>query len=183
MYGRDAVMAAAALILAAAACAKAFRRRSPEVRKRGVILRDCTSRRGFARGVLSSSPAADVTLAGISIPGCDETKHFKIIGTTGTGKSTVIREILAAALARGDRAVVADPDESDSAALDIDFYAARPGIQAVLDELLDHGGRALDHLAGSDLVDELIGQYLNGQGAPRERRIFAQRGEDEGSMR
>jgi type IV secretory pathway TraG/TraD family ATPase VirD4 len=110
MYGRDAVMAAAALILAAAACAKAFRRRSPEVRKRGVILRDYTSRRGFARGALFSSPAAEVTLAGISIPGRDETKHFKIIGTTGTGKSTVIREILGAALARGDRAVVADPD-------------------------------------------------------------------------
>jgi len=30
----------------------------------------------------------------------DETKHFKFIGTTGTGKSTAIREILSAALAR-----------------------------------------------------------------------------------
>ena len=42
--------------------------------------------------------------------GADETKHFKFIGTTGTGKSTAIQEILAAALARGDRAVIADPD-------------------------------------------------------------------------
>ncbi|MBV9723853.1 MAG: type IV secretion system DNA-binding domain-containing protein, partial [Gammaproteobacteria bacterium] len=40
----------------------------------------------------------------------DECKHFKIIGTTGTGKSTAIREMLAAALGRGDRAVIADPD-------------------------------------------------------------------------
>jgi hypothetical protein len=32
------------------------------------------------------------------------------IGTTGTGKSTATREILAVALARGDRAVIADPD-------------------------------------------------------------------------
>jgi len=40
----------------------------------------------------------------------DETKHFKIIGTTGTGKSTAIKEILGAALERGDRAVIADPD-------------------------------------------------------------------------
>ena len=103
-------LAAAALILAAAACARAFRRRSPEVHKRGVILRDCTSPRRLARGALFPPPADDVTLAGISIPGRDETKHFKIIGTTGTGKSTVIREILGAALARGDRAVVADPD-------------------------------------------------------------------------
>ena len=40
----------------------------------------------------------------------DETKHFKLIGTTGTGKSTAIQEILNGALARGDRAVIADPD-------------------------------------------------------------------------
>jgi type IV secretory pathway TraG/TraD family ATPase VirD4 len=42
----------------------------------------------------------------------DETKHFKLIGTTGTGKSTAIRELLRGALARGDRAVIADPDGS-----------------------------------------------------------------------
>jgi hypothetical protein len=51
-----------------------------------------------------------VTLAGIPISLADETKHFKIIGTTGTGKSTAIREILDAALSRGDRAIIADPD-------------------------------------------------------------------------
>jgi type IV secretory pathway TraG/TraD family ATPase VirD4 len=33
-----------------------------------------------------------------------------MLGTTGTGKSTAIREVLAGALARGDRAVIADPD-------------------------------------------------------------------------
>jgi hypothetical protein len=54
--------------------------------------------------------ARAVTLAGIPIPLTDETKHFKIIGTTGTGKSTAIREILEAALSRGDRAIIADPD-------------------------------------------------------------------------
>ena len=54
--------------------------------------------------------AVPVTLAGVSIPPADEAKHFKIIGTTGTGKSTAIHEILSAALARGDRAVIADPD-------------------------------------------------------------------------
>ncbi len=54
--------------------------------------------------------AASITLAGISVPLADETKHFKIIGTTGTGKSTAIREILNAALLRGDRLVIADPD-------------------------------------------------------------------------
>jgi type IV secretory pathway TraG/TraD family ATPase VirD4 len=49
-------------------------------------------------------------LAGRPLTPLDETKHFKMIGTTGTGKSTVIRELLAAALERGDRAVIADPD-------------------------------------------------------------------------
>jgi type IV secretory pathway TraG/TraD family ATPase VirD4 len=40
----------------------------------------------------------------------DEFKHFKFIGSTGTGKSTAIRELLSQALARGDRAVISDPD-------------------------------------------------------------------------
>jgi type IV secretory pathway TraG/TraD family ATPase VirD4 len=39
-----------------------------------------------------------------------QTKHFKLIGTTGTGKTTAIRELLGSAIARGDRAVFADPD-------------------------------------------------------------------------
>ncbi len=51
-----------------------------------------------------------VSVAGRTLTLEDETKHFKLIGTTGTGKSTAIREILDAALARGDRAVIADPD-------------------------------------------------------------------------
>jgi type IV secretory pathway TraG/TraD family ATPase VirD4 len=51
-----------------------------------------------------------LTLAGKPITRLDETKHFKMIGTTGTGKSTAIAELLGAALRRGDRAVIADPD-------------------------------------------------------------------------
>lgn len=51
-----------------------------------------------------------VTIAGIPVPVADETKHFKIIGTTGAGKSTAITELLSGALRRGDRAVIADPD-------------------------------------------------------------------------
>ena len=51
-----------------------------------------------------------VTLAGFTVAPLDETKHFKLIGTTGTGKSTAIRELLTGALERGDRAIIADPD-------------------------------------------------------------------------
>jgi type IV secretory pathway TraG/TraD family ATPase VirD4 len=49
-------------------------------------------------------------LAGVPIMPGDELKHFKLIGTTGTGKSTAIRELLTLALRRGDRAVISDPD-------------------------------------------------------------------------
>jgi len=51
-----------------------------------------------------------LTVAGVAIALQDEVNHFKFIGTTGTGKSTVMRELLHAGLWRGDRAVIADPD-------------------------------------------------------------------------
>ncbi|MGH8322395.1 MAG: type IV secretion system DNA-binding domain-containing protein, partial [Steroidobacteraceae bacterium] len=62
------------------------------------------------RAPLQRGSNAAVTLAGIPVPAADETKHFKLIGATGTGKSTAIREVLEGALARGDRAIIADPD-------------------------------------------------------------------------
>jgi type IV secretory pathway TraG/TraD family ATPase VirD4 len=54
--------------------------------------------------------AGTLALAGVVVGPADETKHFKIIGTTGTGKSTAITELLDGALERGDRAIIADPD-------------------------------------------------------------------------
>jgi type IV secretory pathway TraG/TraD family ATPase VirD4 len=51
-----------------------------------------------------------LSFAGVPVPAADETKHFKVIGTTGTGKSTVIQALLADARRRGDRVVIADPD-------------------------------------------------------------------------
>jgi type IV secretory pathway TraG/TraD family ATPase VirD4 len=59
---------------------------------------------------LRADHGESLTLAGMPISRLEETKHFKMIGTTGTGKSTAIRELLRAALRRGDRAVIADPD-------------------------------------------------------------------------
>ena len=54
--------------------------------------------------------ATQLALGGVAIAAADECRHFKFIGTTGTGKSTAIRSLLAGALGRGDRAVVSDPD-------------------------------------------------------------------------
>jgi type IV secretory pathway TraG/TraD family ATPase VirD4 len=66
-----------------------------------------------------------VTLAGQPVDPADETKHFKMIGTTGTGKSTAIFGLLAGALQRGDRAIIADPDGSYLNA----FYDPKKGDQ------------------------------------------------------
>jgi type IV secretory pathway TraG/TraD family ATPase VirD4 len=59
-----------------------------------------------------SSGPGEITFAGYPVLVTDETKHFKLIGTTGTGKSTVIRELMTGALTRGDRAIIADPNGS-----------------------------------------------------------------------
>jgi type IV secretory pathway TraG/TraD family ATPase VirD4 len=105
----NAVLVAAALMLGLAGCSALVRRKPQESYKRGVLLIDG---RGLQRRAArrKKSGAELLTLAGIAIAAADETKHFKLIGTTGTGKSTAIRELLGTALARGDRAVFADPD-------------------------------------------------------------------------
>ena len=103
------VTAAAALMLCIGGCSKLVGRKYRDTHKRGVILTDGRALRRRAARLKKSNPNL-LTLAGIGIAAADETKHFKLIGTTGTGKSTAIRELLGAAIARGDRAVFADPD-------------------------------------------------------------------------
>lgn len=74
--------------------------------ERGSLLEDARAVLGRRHKGLENC----LTVAGVPVEPEDETKHFKMIGTTGTGKSTAIRELLAGALRRGDRAVIADPD-------------------------------------------------------------------------
>jgi type IV secretory pathway TraG/TraD family ATPase VirD4 len=76
--------------------------------RRGARILDARTRSRAQRR--RSGGATQLTLAGIGVPARDETKHFKLIGTTGTGKSTAIRELLEVALRRGDRAIVTDPE-------------------------------------------------------------------------
>lgn len=88
------------------------------VHKRGTRIVDTGSARAWARRANGR-----LTVAGVALDRLDETKHLKVIGTTGTGKSTAIRELLAGALRRGDRAIVADPDGGYLGR----FYDARAG--------------------------------------------------------
>jgi type IV secretory pathway TraG/TraD family ATPase VirD4 len=73
-----------------------------DAHKRGTMVRPAGRAKAPREGA--------VTLGGVEIPALDETKHFKLVGTTGSGKSTAIRELLTGALQRGDRAIIADPD-------------------------------------------------------------------------
>ncbi len=66
---------------------------------------------------------APLVLGGVLVATLDETRHFKLIGTTGTGKSTAIAALMAGALERGDRAVITDPDGGYRAR----FYDGRRG--------------------------------------------------------
>jgi type IV secretory pathway TraG/TraD family ATPase VirD4 len=105
----SAVVIAAAVMLGLLAFARLMRRPTQDIYKRGVLLTDGReAQRRSAR--LRRTREHVLTLARVAIAAADETKHFKLIGTTGTGKSTAIRELLGTALARGDRAVFADPD-------------------------------------------------------------------------
>lgn len=78
--------------------------------KRGTRLRSGWRARLSFPGAWAFGGPKALRLAGTPIRPLDETKHFKLIGTTGTGKSTAIAELLESALARGDRAIVADPE-------------------------------------------------------------------------
>jgi type IV secretory pathway TraG/TraD family ATPase VirD4 len=80
-----------------------------ETHRRGAIVRSLSRWRYSARH-RKGSGAAPLMLAGVPLAALDETKHTKLIGTTGTGKSTAIGQLLGRALQRGDRAVISDPE-------------------------------------------------------------------------
>jgi len=80
-----------------------------ERHRRGArVLEGRAARRAARRRRRAAS--AGLSLARVPLTLSDESRHFKLIGTTGSGKSTAIAGLLGAALARGDRAVIADAD-------------------------------------------------------------------------
>jgi type IV secretory pathway TraG/TraD family ATPase VirD4 len=107
-HGRQAMVIVAGFLFSAGVV-MAQRLRQPQIHKRGTLVKDGAAAQRAGRRLRRRRPDI-LTLAGVALPPLDETKHFKLIGTTGTGKSTAIRELLAGALRRGDRAIIADPD-------------------------------------------------------------------------
>ena len=84
--------------------------RPGDTHKRGAVVSDGQAALEQTERLKARHGEQLLTLAGVWVAPADETKHFKLIGTTGAGKSTAIRELLHQALRRGDRAVIADPD-------------------------------------------------------------------------
>jgi hypothetical protein len=63
---------------------------------------------------------------------------------------------------RDAAAVVGDGDALDAAFLEADGDLGGARVERVFQQLLDHGRGPLDHLAGGDLRDELVGKLLDG---------------------
>lgn len=82
----------------------------PAAHVRGAQVEATPERPLSTRAQAHLADRGQLSFAGHPLAALDETKHFKLIGTTGTGKSTAIRELLQGALRRGDRAVIADAD-------------------------------------------------------------------------
>ncbi len=89
--------------------------RGPEDRSEGKHLRGLTlipprrlSRELRRAGLRSDRPG--VELARVRIPRSTECEHFLITGATGAGKSMAIRSLLRQIQARGDLAIVVDPE-------------------------------------------------------------------------
>jgi hypothetical protein len=71
---------------------------------------------GGRAGRLRARLLHGVALAGVPLNREDETMHVAAIGATGSGKSTALRALMADAVRRGDRQVVADPDGASMSA-------------------------------------------------------------------
>jgi len=114
LSGVPALAATAALpltVMVVAALGLVRRRRPLDTLKRGARVAHGRQMRRLARRRRRQlRGSAPLSLAGVPLAHSEETRHFKLIGTTGTGKSTAIAGLLAGALARGDRAVITDAD-------------------------------------------------------------------------
>ena len=64
-------------------------------------------------------------------------------------------------LLRDAAAVIGDRDALDAAFFQPDRNLGRAGIERVFEQFLDHGRRTLDHFAGGNLRDQVIGQRLD----------------------
>jgi hypothetical protein len=85
------------------------------------------------------------------------------VGQRGDLRGGVARQRERQLLGRDAAAVVGDGDALDAAFLQPDGDLGGAGVERVFQQLLDHGRRPLDHLAGGDLRNELVRQGWMGR--------------------
>lgn len=79
---------------------------------KGTLLNDNKKQKTSIKTLNESIKQNSICFASTPIKEANEPLHFAAIGSTGTGKSTAIKEILFTSQARGDRHIVCDPDGS-----------------------------------------------------------------------
>lgn len=108
--GGGAVLIAALALALALALSAAARQGRRDQHRRGALVR--RGPRWAWRGRLIAARTGSLVLGGVPIAAADEVRHFKLIGTSGSGKSTAIGQLLEIILRRGDRAIISDPGRS-----------------------------------------------------------------------
>ena len=63
-------------------------------------------------------------------------------------------------------AVVGEPDELASARLHLDADAGCARVQSILQKFFHHRGGPVHHLAGGDLIGNLVGKYADAAHSP-----------------
>ncbi|MDM7955926.1 type IV secretion system DNA-binding domain-containing protein [Blastomonas sp.] len=66
----------------------------------------------LTRLVMKNKPSEPLRIGGVPIPPQDEARHFLDIGKSGTGKTSVLQDHLSQIVARGENALIFDPDGS-----------------------------------------------------------------------
>ncbi len=72
---------------------------------------------------------------------------------------------------RHPRPVVLHPDIRPPPLPKLHLHPSRPGVQTILQQLLHHRCRPLDHLARGDLIGKTIGQYANSAHKKRKKLL------------
>ena len=91
-----------------------------------------------------------------------ERVHVLEVGQRGDLRRRVARQRERHFLGRDAAAVVGDGNALDAAFLEPDRDLRGTRVERVFQQLLHHGRRPLDDLAGGDLRDELVGKLLDG---------------------
>lgn len=87
-----------------------------QFRKRGTKQSESTVKRGLplvdkqtlVNLIKEKKPISPYRIAGVSLPFNSEVQHIQFVGTTGSGKTMAIRELLQIIRARGERAIIYD---------------------------------------------------------------------------